>query len=78
MNIYADLFVYVRLKNGDVLHVCYRIVRAGINKMVSAKYMEKYFAYPHQIWYTEAPGQDKDQVRTGWPWTYIFEVTEVI
>ena len=39
--------------------------KAIVDKMVSAKYREKYFAYdPHQIWYTEAPGQDEDQVRT--------------
>ena len=34
---------------------------AGVDKMVSAKYLQKYFTYPHQIWYTEAPGQVKDQ-----------------
>ena len=26
--------------------------------------------YPHQIWYTAAPVQGKDQVRIGWPWPH--------
>ena len=39
--------------------------------MVSAKYLEEYFSFPHQIWYTEAPGQDEDLVWTGWPWPYF-------
>ena len=27
--------------------------------------------YPHKIGYTEAPGQDKVQVRARWPWPYF-------
>ena len=38
---------------------------AGVDKTVSAEYLEKYFKYPHQTWYTKALGQDKDQVQTG-------------
>ena len=33
---------------------------------------EEYLMYPRQIWYTEAPGQDKYQVQTGWPWPYFW------
>ena len=39
--------------------------QAGVEKMVSAKYLEKYFTYPHHIWFTEVAGQDEDQILTG-------------
>ena len=38
---------------------------AGIDNMVPAEYLEKYLTYRHQIFYTEAPGQEEDDVRTG-------------
>ena len=40
-------------------------------KMVSAQYLRNYLMYPHQIWCTRAPWQDKDQVRTRWPWPHF-------
>ena len=36
-----------------------------ICRMVSAQYLKKYLTFPHQMWDKEAPGHDKDQVRTG-------------
>ena len=42
--------------------------KAGVCKMVPARYLKEYLTYPHRIWYTEAPGQVEDQVRTRWPW----------
>ena len=45
----------------------YRVVRAGVWKMVSAHYLKKYLTYLHQIRDTDAPGQNKDPFRTGWP-----------
>ena len=50
-------------KTGRIIIALYG--RAGVDKMVSTEYLAKCFTYPHQIWYTEAPGQDKEQVRTG-------------
>ena len=29
------------------------------------QYLKKYLIYPHQIRYTEVPGQDEDEIRTG-------------
>ena len=31
--------------------------------MVFAQYLKKYFMCPRQMWYTEVPGHDEDQVR---------------
>ena len=31
-------------------------LQAGVCKMVSAQYLKNYLMYPHQIWYTKAPG----------------------
>ena len=49
----------------------------GHSKWFPAQYLKKYVMYPHQIWYTEAPGESKDQVRTEWPWPN-FKITKVI
>ena len=34
-------------------------------RMVSAQYLKECLTFPHQLWDKEAPGHDKDQVRTG-------------
>ena len=41
-------------------------------KMVSTQYLKTYLMYPYQNWYTDAPGEDRDQVWTGWTWPKTF------
>ena len=63
-NIHLFLIFICPFEKGTY-HVIALYGLAGIDEMVSAKYLEKYFAYPHQIWYAEAPGLDEDHVLTG-------------
>ena len=45
--------------------------------MVFPQYLKKYLMCLHQTWYTEAPGQGKDQFRTG-DLDQFFKDTKVI